>query len=96
MFEANATREEFLKHLARALARRGFSVGGAKAFDLAVHGGGGRGWIKVLHHPQGLDVVLKEKGTLFGPTGAVEAAVLEAGREAQARILYGDPPGGTP
>lgn len=89
IFEANATREEFLHQLGRALARRGFGVAPGKVFDMAIVGNGGRGWIKVLHHAQGLDLVLKERSGLFGNTAALEAAVLEAGREAQANILKG-------
>ena len=92
IFEANATKEEFLRHLGRALARKGYGVAVGKVFDMAVTGHGGRGWIKVLHHPQGLDLVLKEKSGVFGNASALEGAVLEAGREAQAAILRGEAP----
>jgi len=89
VFEANATKDDFLRHLVRALGRRDVQVGAAKVFDVSVQGHGARGWIKVLHHPQGIDVILKEKGALAGH--GLADAVLEAGREAQSRILFGEP-----
>lgn len=92
IFEANATKEEFLRHLGRALADRGVAVGPAKVFDLALSGQGGRGWVKVLHHPQGLDVVLKEKSGVGGNKAVLADAVLASGRAAQAAILGGPAP----
>lgn len=88
IFEANATKDAFVRHMTVALTARGFAVGPGRVFDVAVTGSGARGWVKVFHHPQGLDVVLKQKGAR-GVT-ALETAVLEAGREAQAKILKGE------
>jgi hypothetical protein len=96
VFECTAPVDEFGSALRHALTARGVVLGRARAYDASVRQTGARGWFRVETDGRGVALVVKVRGGLFGgetPGGRrLAAAILDAGREAQKRMLWG--PGG--
>lgn len=88
VFEIRAPSDEFVALMQRALIVRGLHVETAERFDLLVKAFGTRGYVKVAWVPEGLEVTAKIKGGLFASPRGMERALLEAGRDAQARLTY--------
>lgn len=87
VFEVNAPADDFSRALKAVLAKRGLALGPAKVFDFSVRGYGARGYVKIVNHERGLEAQVKVKG-LFGDVPALEAAILESGRAAQAGLVF--------
>lgn len=88
VFEIRAPSDEFLALMQRALAVRGIDVAPAERFDLVVRAFGTRGYVKVAWVAEGLEVRAKIKSGLFASPRGMERLLLEAGRDAQARLTY--------
>lgn len=84
IFEVDAPRDEFARHMKRALANRGVLVRPARVFDFGAEAWGARGFVKLAHHDRGIEAFVKLKSGVFGSATALEEALLAAGREAQA------------
>jgi hypothetical protein len=80
--------DEFVALLAIALAARGVRVERGEHFDLTARALGARGFLKVAWVDEGLEVRAKIKGGLFSSPSGLERLLLEAGREAQAKLTY--------
>lgn len=89
VFELRAPADEFSRHLERALTAKGVRVTPAEAFDFQARALGARAFVKVEWAQTGLAMVVKVKGGFFASPLGLERLVLDAGREAQARLTYG-------
>lgn len=88
VFEIRAPLDEFLSLFERALRARGVQVDAAEHFDLAARAFGARSFVKVSWADDGLEVRAKIKSGLFASPAGLERLLLEAGREAQAKLTY--------
>lgn len=88
VFEIRAPADEFVRLLQQGLTVRGVSVEPAEHFDFVARAFGARLYVKVDWAETGLEVVAKGKSGLFASPRGLEALVLEAGREAQARLTF--------
>lgn len=88
VFEIRAPSDEFLALMQRALVVRGLDAAPAERFDLVVRAFGARGYVKVAWVDEGIEVRAKIKSGLFASPLGMERALLEAGRDAQARLTY--------
>lgn len=74
--------------LERSLTLRGVHVSPAEHFDLLARAFGARAYLKVAWAETGLEVVVKLKGGVFSSPAALERLLLDAGRDAQARLTF--------
>ncbi len=88
VFEIRAPADEFLHLMQRALATRGINVQPAEHFDFVARAFGVRGYVKASWVDEGIEVRAKLKGGLFASPPGLERVLLEAGREAQAKLTY--------
>lgn len=88
VFEIRAPGDEFLALLSRALDARGVHVEPGEHFDLVARAFGARAFLKAQWVDGGLELRAKIKSGLFSSAPALERALLEAGREAQATLTY--------
>lgn len=88
VFELRAPADEFLRLLERSLVVRGVRVEPAARFDLQARAFGARAWVKVEWADAGLAVTAKIKSGLFASPAGMERLLLEAGREAQAKLTF--------
>lgn len=88
VFEVRAPADDFLRLLQRGLTLRGVDVQPAEHFDFVARAFGARGYVKVAWADEGLEVVARLKSGLFASPAALERVLLDAGREAQARLTY--------
>jgi hypothetical protein len=89
VFEAQAPADEFQRHLERALVIRGVGVDPAEHFDFVARALGARAYVELAFAPRGIELRAKLKAGLFASPKGLERLLLEAGREAQARLLPG-------
>lgn len=92
VFEVQAPTDEFQRHFERGLTVRGVRVEPAQHFDFAASALGSRAFVQLAWADAGLEVTAKLKSGLFASPKGLERLLLEAGREAQARLLPGGPP----
>jgi hypothetical protein len=83
-----APADEFLALLQRGLVVRGVLVEPAGSFDLLARAFGARSFVKVDLTDAGLSVTAKTKSGIFASPKGLERLLLEAGREAQAKLSY--------
>lgn len=88
VFEIRAPSDEFLALLQRGLAVRGIRVEPAEHFDFVARGFGSRAYTKISWAHDGLELVAKFKSGFFASPAALERILLDAGREAQARLTF--------
>lgn len=88
VFEVNAPSDEFLALLQRGLVLRGVLVEPAESFDFVARAFGARAFVKVDWTDVGLAVTAKTKSGVFASPAGLERLVLEAGREAQAKLTF--------
>lgn len=88
VFEVRAPSDEFLALLQRGLVLRGVIVEPAESFDLVARALGARAFVKVEWTDAGLAMVTKTKSGLFASPLGLERLILDAGREAQAKLTY--------
>jgi len=93
VFEAQAPADEFQRLLERGLTLRGVAVEPAEHFHFTARALGARAFVEIAWAEQGLEVRVKLKAGLFASSKGLERLLLEAGREAQARLLPNGPPG---
>jgi len=86
VFEVQAPTDEFQRHLERGLALRGVSVQPAEHFDFVARALGARAYVELSWADDGLALTAKLKSGLFASPKGLERLLLEAGREAQARL----------
>jgi hypothetical protein len=87
VFEVSAPLDAFARDLERSLLARGVDVREGTHFDLVARAFGCRAFAKLSWAEAGIEVVVKVKGGLFASPPAMERVLLEAGREAQARLV---------
>ena len=85
----HAPADEFSRHLERALTRKGIVVTPAETFDFQAKALGARAFVKVEWAQAGLAVVVKLKSGFFASPAGLERLLLDAGREAQAKLTFG-------
>jgi len=88
VFEIQAPSDEFLALMQGALTVRGVHVDPAEHFDFVARAFGVRGYVKATWAESGLEVLAKLKGGLFASPAGMEKVLLEAGREAQAKLTF--------
>ena len=88
VFEIQAPSDEFLAAMQRGLVVRGVQVDNAEHFDFVARAFGVRGYVKATWADSGLEVLAKLKGGLFASPDGMERILLEAGREAQAKLTF--------
>lgn len=88
VFEIRAPSDEFLALLQRGLVVRGVQVDPAEHFDFAARAFGVRAYVKVAWVDTGLEMRAKLKYGLFASPKGLEVLLLDAGREAQAKLTY--------
>lgn len=88
VFEIRAPADEFLVHMQRNLSLRGIDVQRADHFDFVVRAFGVRGYVKTAWTDEGIEVRAKLKAGFFSSSKGLERILLDAGREAQARLTY--------
>lgn len=88
VFELRAPADEFQRLFERALVVRGVRVEPAQRFDFQARAFGARAWVKVAWADAGLSVTAKVKAGLFSSPAGLERLLLEAGREAQAKLTF--------
>lgn len=88
VFEIRAPSDEFLALMQRGLVMRGVHVDPAEHFDFTARAFGVRGYVKAAWVDTGLEVVAKIKGGLFASPAGMERMLLDAGREAQAKLTF--------
>lgn len=86
VFEVSAPLDEFQRLLERGLLARGADVREGERFDVVARAFGCRAFAKLAFADGGIEVVVKIKSGLFASPPALERVLLEAGREAQARL----------
>ena len=93
VFEVSAPADEFQREVQRALVERGVAVQPATHFDFVARAFGVRAYAKLAWSDAGLEMLVKLKSGLFSSAPALERVLLEAGREAQAKLGYRAPTG---
>jgi hypothetical protein len=93
VFDCDAPLDAFQRRMVRALERAGWMCGPAALHDFAASGGGARCFVKLLHHPWGVQVHAKVKPGLLGSGADAQRALWSAGREAQLASLGAAPRG---
>lgn len=88
VFEIRAPLDEFLSLFEQALVARGVRVDPAEHFDLGARAFGARSFVKASWVDEGIEVRAKIKSGLFGSPAGLERLLLEAGREAQAKLTF--------
>jgi len=88
VFAIRAPADEFLRQMQRGLAARGVKVQPAEHFDFVARAFGVRGYVKVAWVDEGIEVQAKLKSGLFSSPLGLERILLEAGREAQAKLAH--------
>lgn len=88
VFEMSAPADEFVRALQRGLIVRGVMVDPATHFDFVARAFGARGYVKVAWAERGLEVTVKLKSGLFASPAGLERLLLDAGREAQAKLVF--------
>lgn len=88
VFEIHAPADEFTEQLSHALALRGVRVDPGEHFDLVVRAFGARAFLQAAWVDEGLELRAKIKAGLFSSVAALERTLLDAGREAQAKLTY--------
>lgn len=88
VFEVRAPADEFVALLQRGLVLRGVTIESAESFDFIARALGARAFVKVDWSEAGLAVTTKTKAGIFASPAGLERLVLEAGREAQAKLAY--------
>lgn len=88
VFEIRAPADEFTSQLTHALVLRGIRVEPGEHFDLVVRAFGARAFVRTAWVDEGLEVRAKIKAGLFSSVPAIERILLDAGREAQAKLTY--------
>lgn len=86
VFEARAPLDEFARAFRKSLGDRGAAVDDARRFDFVARAFGCRAFVKLQWAEGGIEAVIKIKSSLFASPRAAERLLLEAGREAQARV----------
>lgn len=86
VFEANAPLDAFARLLRSGLEARGARVQVGEHFDVIAEAFGSRAFVKLLWADDGIEATVKVKSGLFSSPAGLERLVLEAGREAQARL----------
>lgn len=88
VFETDAPREAFLRELRRALVLQDAAVAEARVHDLRFRGRGGRAYLRATYEERGIRVEAKLKPTpLLGSDETLARTILDAGRQAQVRLL---------
>lgn len=91
IFETDAPLDAFRYWLVRHLRASGRTVREAEVYDHEVRGTATRAHIRLTYHDDGLKLEAKIRtGLIRGSASDVAAALLEAGRRAQARV-HSDP-----
>lgn len=90
VFESRAPADEFSRLLERALVVRGVLVEPATRFDFQARALGTRAYVKVAWDDAGLALTAKIKSGLFASPAGMERLLLDAGREAQAKLTFPD------
>ena len=93
VFAVQAPSDEFQRHFERGLTLRGVHVEPADHFAFMARALGARAFVGIAWAAEGLEVTVKLKGGLFASPKGLERLLLESGRDAQARLLPGGPPG---
>ena len=88
VFEIRAPADEFLGEVERALVARGVHVERAEHFDFMARAFGVRSYVKVAWADDGLEMRAKLKSSFFASPPGMERLLLDAGREAQAKLTY--------
>lgn len=88
VFELSVPADEFQRALQRALARRNVAFEPAAHYDFVARAYGARAFVQVAWAERGLEVRAKIKGGLFASPAGLERLLLDAGREAQARLVF--------
>lgn len=88
VFEIRAPADEFLDLLERSLVARGVVVERGEHFDLVARAFGVRSYLKLAWVEEGLELRAKLKSGLFASPAGLERLLLDAGREAQARLTF--------
>lgn len=89
VFETRATDDAFRRALEAACRARGLDVGPAKVYDFSVRGDGARAFVRLAYHERGIRLEAKVKG-FFGRPRELAELLLDAGREAQAKLWFPD------
>jgi hypothetical protein len=92
VFEARAPADEFQRLLERGLTLRGVAVEPAEHFHFVARALGARAYVEVAWADEGLELRAKLKAGFFASPKGLERLLLEAGREAQARLMPNGPP----
>jgi hypothetical protein len=93
VFEAQAPADEFQRLLEQGLTLRGVAVEPAEHFHFVARALGARAYVELAWAEQGLELRAKIRAGLFASPKGLERLLLEAGRDAQARLLPNGPPG---
>lgn len=88
VFELRAPADEFQRLLERGLVVRGVRVEPAQHFDFQARAFGARAWVKVEWADEGLALTAKVKSGFFASPQGLERILLDAGREAQAKLAF--------
>lgn len=88
VFEIRAPADEFLHLMQVALELRGIRVEPAEHFDFVARAFGVRGYVKAAWVGEGLELRAKLKADLFSSPAGLERVLLDAGREAQAKLTF--------
>lgn len=89
VFEIRAPLDEFLAEMERALVLRGADVARAEHFHISARAFGARAFLTLAWVDEGVEVRAKIKAGLFASPKGLERLLLDAGREAQARLTVG-------
>jgi hypothetical protein len=87
VFEAQAPADEFQRILERGLVLRGVAVEPADHFAFVARAMGARAFVELAWAERGIELRAKLKSGVFASPKGLERLLLEAGREAQARLL---------
>lgn len=88
VFELSVPADTFTRALQHALTVRGVEVDSAQHFDFVAKGFGARAFVHIGWAEHGLELTAKIKSGLFASPTALEKLLLEAGREAQAKLVF--------
>lgn len=93
VFELSAPADEFVRLWEQGLTLRGVRVEPATHFDFVARAFGARAYVKVAWDEGGVAARAKLKAGLFSSPEGLERLLLDAGRDAQARLTWeGGPP----
>jgi len=88
VFELRQPLDVFQAAWERALATRGVTVTPGEHFDWVIQAFGARAFVRLEWADEGLAAVVKIKAGVFAAPVALEHLLLDAGREAQARLAF--------